>query len=293
MKLGLQIVDFTWPEGPAGIPQRLVETAQAAEAAGFDALALGDHFWQSPWVGEIEGEMLEAYTTLGFLAGKTDRIALMTMVTAATFRSPALLAKIVTTLDVLSGGRARLGIGAGHYEEEARGLDVPFPDTAERFEILEETLQICLRMWSGERGDEHPFETKHFHLERPLNSPQALTRPHPPIMIAGEGEQKTLRLVAKYGDACSLRPGPTIPDKLDVLRRHCQNEGRDYAEIEKTCAFAYDVGDNGEKAGETVQQLRGLSEMGIQSVFGFIRGAERIKPIEVIGREVIPAVAEF
>jgi alkanesulfonate monooxygenase SsuD/methylene tetrahydromethanopterin reductase-like flavin-dependent oxidoreductase (luciferase family) len=156
--------------------------------------------------------------------------------------------------------------------------------------MLEETLQISLLMWSGDEG---PFEGKHYRLERPLNLPQSLSRPHPPIMIAGDGERKTLRLVARYADACSLRPKPEIPKKLDVLRRHCEEEGRDYEKIEKTCAFAFDVGENGEKADELVERLRWLSGMGVETVIGVVPNVYRITPLEVIGREVIPAVADF
>jgi alkanesulfonate monooxygenase SsuD/methylene tetrahydromethanopterin reductase-like flavin-dependent oxidoreductase (luciferase family) len=215
------------------------------------------------------------------------------MVSGVHFRHPAMLVKAVTTLDVLSGGRAWLGIGSGHYGEEARGLGVPFPPQKERFEMLEEMVQIALRMWSGERGDERPFEGKHYKLGRPLNLPQSLTRPHPPIMIAGDGEKKTLRLVARYADACSLRPGPQVPRKLDVLRRHCEDVGRDYEEIEKTCAFAFDVGEGGEKVEELVGQLRRLSQMGIETVIGMVPEVDRIRPLEIIGREVIPEVTEF
>ena len=159
--------------------------------------------------------------------------------------------------------------------------------------MLDETVQICLRMWSGERGDERPFEGKHYRLERPLNLPQSLSRPHPPILIAGSGEKKTLRLVARYADACSLRPSSEIPKKLDVLRRHCEAEGRDYEEIEKTCAFAFDVGENGEKVGELIEGLRWLSSMGIETVIGAVPDVYRIMPLEVIGRKVIPAVADL
>jgi alkanesulfonate monooxygenase SsuD/methylene tetrahydromethanopterin reductase-like flavin-dependent oxidoreductase (luciferase family) len=198
-----------------------------------------------------------------------------------------------TTLDVLSGGRAGLGIGAGHYEEEARGLGVPFPPLGERFEMLEEALQICLRMWSGERGDGRPFEGRRYRLGRPLNLPQSLSRPHPPIMLAIDGEKKTLRLVARYAGACSLRPIPELPRKLEVLRRHCETEGRDYDEIEKTCAFAFDVGENGEKADALIGGLRRLADMGIDTVLGAVPGVDRIKPLEVIGREVILAVVDL
>lgn len=159
--------------------------------------------------------------------------------------------------------------------------------------MLEETVQIALRMWSGERGDESLFEGKHYRLERSLNLPQSLTRPHPPIMIAGDGERKTLRLVARYADACSLRPKPEIPNKLDVLRRHCEIEGRDYDSIEKTCAFAFDVGEDGSKTRELIGQLRWLSSMGIETVIGVVPDVHRITPLEVIGREVIPAVADL
>jgi F420-dependent oxidoreductase-like protein len=237
--------------------------------------------------------MLESYTFLAFRVAHTSRIKLMTIVTGTPYRHPGILAKTVTTLDVLSGGRAWLGIGAGDYAEEARGLGIPSPPLKERFEMLEETLQICLRMWSGERGDEDPFEGRHYRLERPLNLPQSLTRPHPPILIGGDGEQKTLRLVARYADACSLRPKPELPEKLVVLRRHCEAEGRDYDAIEKTCVFAFDVGEDGSRAGELIERLRWLAGKGIQTVIGRVEHVERITPLEVIDQEVIPAIAEL
>jgi F420-dependent oxidoreductase-like protein len=293
MKLGLQINDFSWPVGPARFAATLAEIAQTAEDCRFDSIGVADHLWQHPIMGGPENEELECYTTLAFMAANTSRIKLMAMVTGVHFRNPGVLAKIVTTLDVLSGGRTWLGIGAGHYEEEARGLGIPFPPLKERFEMLEEAVQICLRMWSGEHGDERPFEGRHYRLERPLNLPQSLTRPHPPIMIAGDGERKTLRLVARYADACSLRPIPEIPRKLDILREHCEAEGRDYERIEKTCAFAFDVGENGEKVGELIGRLRWLADMGIETVIGFVPQVHRIKPLEVIGQEVIPAVADL
>lgn len=297
MKLSLHLVDFNWPAGPAHTAATLVEIAQAAEAAGFDSIALGDHFWLSRWMGGPEGDMLEAYATLGFLAAHTSRVKLMTMVTGAPYRHPTILAKTVTTLDVLSGGRAWLGIGAGDFpEEEALGQGIPNPPLSERYEMLEETLQICLRMWSGARGDERPFAGKHYQVGRPLNLPQSLTRPHPPILLAGDGERKTLPLVARYADACSLRPYPAIPHKLDVLRRYCEAEGRDYDAIAKTCAFAFDVGEAGNdsaKIGELIGQLRWLAGMGIQTVIGRVSHVDRITPLEAMGREVIPAIAEW
>jgi F420-dependent oxidoreductase-like protein len=293
VKLGLQLNSFDWTGAPERFGAMLIEIAVAAEEAGFDRIGVADHVWQHPIVGGPEADAPECYATLSFLAANTERVMLTAMVSGIHFRHPAVLVKSVTTLDVLSGGRAWLGIGSGHYEEETRGLGIPFPPQKERFEMLEETAQIALRMWSGDRGDERPFEGKHYHLERPLNLPQSLARPHPPIMIAGDGEKKTLRLVARYADACSLRPGPQVPDKLDVLRRHCEEEGRDYGEIEKTCAFGFDVGERGEKAGELVGHLRRLAGMGVETVIGMVPNVDRITPLEVIGREVVPAVAEL
>ena len=296
MKLGLHIVDFKWSAGPSGFGAKLAEIAEAAEAAGFDSIDVSDHLWLNPWIGGPMGDMLEAYATLGFLAAHTQRVKLLTMVTATPYRHPGMLAKTVTTLDVLSGGRAWLGIGVGDDEHEARGLGIPYPPLRERFEMLEETLQICLRMWSGEHGDERPFVGKHYQLERLLNLPQSLSKPRPPIMIGGDGEQKTLRLVARYADACSLRPTPQIPHKLEVLRRYCEEEGRDYDAITKTCAFGFDVGEDGTdkaKVGDLIGRLRWLAEMGIQTVIGWVVHVDRIAPLEVIGREIIPAVAEL
>jgi F420-dependent oxidoreductase-like protein len=293
MRLGVQLNSFDWEGGPERFGSTLADIARAAEEAGFDRIGVADHLWQHPIMGGPEANEPECYTTLGFLAASTSRISLAPMVSGVHFRYPGVLIKAVTTLDVLSGGRAWFGIGSGHYEEETRGLGIPFPSQRERFEMVEETVQIALRMWSGERGDERPFKGKHYRLERPLNLPQSLTRPHPPIMIAGDGERKTLRLVARYADACGLRPKPEIPQKLDVLRRHCEAEGRDYEEIEKTCAFAFDVGERGEKAGELVGLLRWLAGMGVETVIGMVPKVDRITPLEVIGNEVIPAVAEL
>ena len=293
MKLGVQLNSFDWTGGPGRFGRNLADIGKTAEEAGFDRIGVADHVWQHPIMGGPEANQPECYTMLSFLAASTERVGLAAMVSGVHFRQPAILMKAVTTLDVLSGGRAWLGVGSGHYEEEARGLGIPFPPQKDRFEMLEETIQIALRMWSGERGDERPFEGRHYRLERPLNLPQSLSRPHPPIIIAGDGEKKTLRLVARYADACGLRPGPQVPEKLDVLRRHCETEGRDYEEIEKTCAFAFDVGENGEKADELVERLRWLSGMGVETVIGVVPNVYRITPLEVIGREVIPAAADF
>ena len=288
MQIGLQIPDFTWPGGPAQLGADLATVAAAADDAGFDFISVMDHFFQIGVIGPPEREMLEAYTTLGYLAACTSRAKLLTLVTGTVYRDPGILAKIITTLDVLSGGRAWLGIGAAWNEEESRGLGIPFPPVAERFERLEETLQICLQMW---RGDETPYTGKHYQLERPLNSPQALSQPHPPIMIGGSGERKTLRFVARYAQACNLFTGPDLARKLDVLRAHCDAEGRDYSEIVKTCYFRFDVGENGERVGQVIDQLGALAEMGFQAAIGGVARVWEVRPIEVIGGEVIPAVA--
>lgn len=294
MKLALQLNNYIWEGGPGKLGPTLTRIAQAADEYGFDSIAVADHLWAvPPWMGPVEGQIPECYTTLGFLAAATRRVQLLALATPPHFRYPALLAKMVSTLDVLSAGRAWLGIGAGDYADEAQGLGIPYPPASERFEMLEETVQICLHMWSGEHGDEQAYRGKHYQMERALNSPQSLARPHPPILIAGSGEQKTLRLVARYADACNISPGPELPHKLDVLRRHCESECRDYDTIEKTCPFLFDPGEGGSKIKELIERLHGLAGMGIQTVFGAVPQVDRISPLEVLGREVIPAVAGF
>jgi F420-dependent oxidoreductase-like protein len=293
MKLVLHLNDFAWPQAPVQFGPALAEIAQASESAGFDSIAVMDHLWQHPMMGGPEKPVLECYSTLAYIAAHTERVGLIALATAVSYRPAGLLAKMVTTLDVLSGGRAWLGIGAGDYEEEARGLGVPFPSLDDRFTLLEETIQVCLQMWSGVHGADGPYNGTLIQVGRTLNLPQSLTRPHPPILIAGSGEHRTLRLVAQYGDACNIRPGPEIPHKLEVLKRHCDAVGRDYDEIERTCPFLFDVGEDGSKAGELIEQLRGLAQLGIQKVFGRVVGDYRIRPIEIMGREVVPAVADL
>jgi F420-dependent oxidoreductase-like protein len=290
MRIGLQIPSFTWPGGPAEIGPRLAQIATAADQNGFASIWVMDHFFQIGMVGPPEQEMLEGYTTLAFLAGQTSRLRFGTMVTGVHYRHPGILAKIVTTLDVLTGGRAWLGIGAGWNEDESRGLGVPFPPLKERFERLEETLRICTQMWAG---DETPFNGRHYQLARPLNSPQSISRPHPPILVGGGGEQKTMRLVARYADACNLFPTPEIPRKLAALRAHCEAEGRDYAAIEKTALFNFDVGEQGENVEQIINGLRWLSGMGIQTVQASVKAVQRIRPLEIIAERVLPAVADL
>jgi F420-dependent oxidoreductase-like protein len=293
MKLGLHIPATTWQGGAARLRATLTDVVEAAEAAGFDAIDVDDHLWQHPIMGGPEVSQIEAYTTLGFIAAHTHRVRLLALATAVSYRHAGLLAKIITTLDVLSGGRALLGIGVGDYPEEAQGLGLPFPPLRERFDLLEETVQACLRMWTGEQGDEQPFHGAHVQLERPLNVPQSLSRPHPPILIAGSGERRTLPLVARYADLCNLPPSPEIPRQLDLLRRLCEQEGRDYAAIEKTAPFGFDVGPDGSKVGALLDQLRWLASLGIETVFGWVVGVDQITPLEIMGREVIPAAAEL
>jgi F420-dependent oxidoreductase-like protein len=249
-----------------------------------------DHVWQIGVIGPPEHEMLEAYTTLGYLAAKTERVKLLTVVTAVVYRDPGLLAKAVTTLDVLSGGRAMLGIGAAWNEDEAAGLGLFFPSTAERFERLEETLQICLQMWSENDG---PYDGKHYQLARTLNSPQSLTRPHPPILIGGAGERKTLRFVARYADACNIFDSPDLAHKLEVLREHCSREGRDYSEIEKTVQTRFNLGEHGEHVEATIEHLHELAGLGIQVAHGTVMDAGSLRPLELMGERVIPAVADL
>src|SRR5215472_3592821 len=290
MKIGLQIPAFSTPRGSERLGVELATVARTAADAGIAYIAALDYFFQIGAVGPADREMLEAYTTLAYLAGCTSRLKLLTLVTGTVYRHPGILAKTVTTLDVLSGGRAWLGIGAAWNEQESRGLGIPFPPVAERFERLEETLQICRQMW---RGDESPYRGAHYDLERPINSPQALTRPHPPIMIGGGGERKTLRLVARYADACNLFPTPDLAHKLDVLRAHCAAEGRDYDEITKTCYFIFNVGEKGEKAAEVVDQLGRLAGMGFQAAIGAVANVWQVTRLEVIASDVIPAVAHL
>ena len=288
MKLGLHVARFTYPGGPASLAADVERIAQTAETAGFDRMSVMDHVWQIHVNGPPEQEMLEAYTALGFMAAVTERIRLLTLVTGAVYRPPGLLAKMVTTLDVLSGGRAIFGIGAAWNEEEALGLGLPFAPLAERFERLEETIQICLQMWSG---SDAPYDGRHYHLTRTLSSPPALQRPHPPILIGGGGERKTLRLVARYAQSCNLFASPEVAHKLEVLRRHCETEGRDYDEIEKTVSYRFDVGARGERVGQIVDDLGRLSELGVQVAHGQVADMHTITPLEIMGSEVLPQVA--
>jgi F420-dependent oxidoreductase-like protein len=237
--------------------------------------------------------MLDCNTALSFMAGVTRRARLGTLVTSVVYRHPGHLLKIISCLDVLSGGRAILGIGAGWYQREALGLGLPFPPVKERFERLEEALQIFKQAWSG---DLRPYNGKHYHLAEPINNPQPLTRPHPPILIGGSGEKKTLRLVAKYADACNFfasSGNAELTRKLDVLKRHCDDVGRPYNEIERTALTQIHLGSGGMTASELIGLCRGLAQVGIQHFIFSMDNDHEIKPIEQVGREVIPAIAGF
>ncbi|HVX31633.1 MAG TPA: LLM class F420-dependent oxidoreductase [Solirubrobacterales bacterium] len=263
MKLAIHNPSFSYAGGPENIATTLAATARAAEAGGADQFTLMDHWFQIPPVAPHTEPMLEGYTALGFIAAQTERMRLGLLVTGVTYRHPGLLAKTVTTLDVLSGGRAQLGIGAAWFEEEHQGLGVPYPPLAERFERLEEAIQICLQMWSDDDG---PYEGKHYRLAETLNSPPALQRPRPTLMIGGGGEKKTLRLVARYADTCNFTSSDpaVVAHKLEVLKGHCETEGRDYGEIEKTILVAANPLDD---VDGFLSLMEEMSKLGISKVW--------------------------
>jgi F420-dependent oxidoreductase-like protein len=301
MKIGLQVPNFTWPGGPASIRNKLAEIATAADQAGFASLWVMDHFFQiggwnsPPNLDPAENEMLEGYSVLSYLAAITKNVKLGTMVTGVIYRHPGILVKTVTTLDVLSGGRAYLGIGAAWNERESLGLGVPFPPVAERFERLEETLQIVQQMWSGKRA---PYHGKHYQLAETLNSPQPLSKPHPPILIGGMGEKITLRLVAQYADACNLfaltsKDVDVVPHKLDVLKKHCERLGRDYAAIEKTTLGTAWLAPGQMSPADVVAQCRILSGIGVQHAIFNMPNVHEIVPLEIFGKDIIPAVTDL
>ena len=295
MKIGLQVNNFTWEGGDARLGETFGALGRRAEGAGFDSLWVMDHFFQIPGIGPVEWPMLESYSALSFIAGQTSKIKLGTLVTGVTYRHPGILIKTVTALDVLSGGRAYLGIGAGWNEREHLGLGVPFAPTKERFERLEETLQIAHMMWSGEVGR---YDGKYYQLAETLNSPQALTKPHPPILIGGTGEQKTLRFVARYADACNLffRMGDeVVKHKLDVLRGHCEAEGRPYEEIEKTSlagfpGFSRDGRQGTISSQEAIDQFSHVAEMGFDQAIISMGNVSHPDAFDALREEIAPAV---
>ena len=319
MRVGLHIGKFDWSGSPDNIGEKLALIARTADDMGFYSLWVMDHLFQlgSEYGiihGPVEAPMLEGYSTISYLAALTRRIKLGLLVTCNFFRNPGLLVKIVSTIDVLSGGRVYLGIGAGWFEREAKGLGIAFPSLRERFERLEENLQIAKQMWAG---NVKPFEGKHYQLAEPLNNPQPLSKPHPPILIGGGGEKKTLRLVAKYADACNFVMRPTfeyvdarafesreksldilrksldiLRRKLAILRQHCSDVGRSYSDIEKTVATYILVPDAMDTT-EVIGICRQLADLGFQHVIFNMPNVHEINPLEIIGNEVIPTVAEF
>jgi F420-dependent oxidoreductase-like protein len=289
MRIGVHLVNFDLPGGASTLGPVLASVGEAAEQAGIDNLSVMDHYLQLEMAGGPEKPMLEGYTTLGFLAGHTSTVELQLLVTGVTYRHPALLAKIVTTLDVLSGGRALLGIGAAWYEREHAALGVPFPPLAERFERLEETLQIVHQMWGDDNG---PYLGQHYQLAETLNVPQPLTRPHPPIMIGGSGEKKTLRLVARYANACNLFAGPQsspqqIKAKFDVLAAHCRSEGTSFDAIRKTILWTGPVRPDAGHAQEFVDVMRGYAEVGVDEVHVMPFTGEPVEFVTDLGSNVV------
>jgi F420-dependent oxidoreductase-like protein len=296
MRIGLQIPYFTWLDGPP-LGEAFGGVAERAEEAGFDSLWVMDHFFQIPGVGPVEFDMLEAYTTLGFAAAKTSRIKLGAMVTGVTYRHPGVLAKTVTTLDVLSIGRAYCGIGAAWFDREHEGLGVPFPPLKQRFEMLEEALQITKQMWSDDNG---PYEGKHYRLAETMCVPLPVAKPHPSILIGGRGEKKTLRLVAKYGDAWNMstsfdRNGVEEFTRLSgVLRGHCEREGRAYDAIEKTMLTTLmvrmDGGGRWLAPAQAVSQLREFADAGVDQMIFNMPHVESPGTLHLLAEAVVPEV---
>lgn len=281
MDVGIHIANYNWPGGNSAIAETLAAMAATAEGVGCDSVSVMDHFFQMEDYFPAEQPMLESYTALGFVAASTSRVKLRALVTGVTYRPPGLLAKIVTTLDVLSKGRAELGIGAAWYAREHHGLGVTFPSIAERFERLEETLQIVRQMWSDDNG---PYEGKHYQLAETLCSPQPVSQPHPAILIGGGGEKKTLRLVARYADACNLFT-PSVDEvrrKLEVLRQHCDNEGREFDAIRKTILY---TGESLTEPDRFVEEMRAYHGIGVEGVMVMTSTTEQLQRL---GDTVIP-----
>jgi len=315
MKVGLQIYYFEWPGSPQNTGPKLVEMAQTAEDAGFSSLWVMDHFFQlgsgfgPPEITRIEGPMLEGYLTMSYLAAVTQRLKIGLMVTGNVYRHPGILIKMITTLDVLSRGRVYLGIGAGWHSREAKGLGVPFPDSVgERFKRLEETLQIAKHMWSGNHS---PFEGKYYQLEEPINNPPPLSKPHPSILIGGDGERTLLRLIATYADALNFHVGGPLEDfpprirewynnreerltrKLKKLKYFCNKVGRNYEEIERTVLATIKLAPDAMKTSDIIDLCQSLAEIDIQHVIFNMPNVHEITPLKMFGEEIIPTVAEF
>ena len=286
MQLDIHVPRFTWPGGPRAIGPTFATLAQTAEAIGVRTLSVMDHWFQMEMLWPAEEPMLEGYTALSFAAAKTERLRFRLLVGGVTYRHPGLLAKTITTLDVLSGGRAELGLGAAWYEREHRGLGVPFPPLRERYERLEETLQICFQMWSDDNG---PYEGMHYQLAETLCSPQPVSSPRPRVLIGGGGERKTLRLVASYADACNIIGDvDTVAHKVGVLRRHCGEVGRDFAEIEVTALIGVpdDAGTD-----SILREADALHDAGVHAIVIRAAGPEPSRWLEETWGPVVPSLA--
>jgi F420-dependent oxidoreductase-like protein len=286
MKFGLQVNSFTWPGGAAAIGPTLARVTRTADDVGFDSIWVMDHFFQIRGLGPAEAPMLEGLTALGFMAANSEKARLGLMVGGIHYRPPGLWIKAVTTLDVLSGGRAWFGIGAAWNEEESTALGFPFPPLRDRFEMLEETLQMAQAMWAGGTGSGEAFEGKHYTATRLLNSPQAISRPRIPIMIGGGGERKTLRLVAQYGDACNVfGDAARIAHKYAVLREHCERLGRPYDEIERSTLQSADL--DAQSSAQLVERFGALGAAGAQHILVSVRGVSDVSKLERLGSEVL------
>ncbi|MET3953267.1 F420-dependent oxidoreductase-like protein [Rhodococcus sp. OAS809] len=283
MKLALHLNDYSHLGSPAEMGPSLVRIAKTAEEVGFARLSVTDHLWQISLVGEEDEPMLEAYTVLAFLAGSTSKIELQTLVTAATYRAPGLLAKIVTTLDVLSGGRAWLGIGTGWNEQEATGLGLPFDHHDGRFRRLEETLKIVLQMWSDNDGE---YVTENYQLGQTMSIPAPVSRPRPRILLGGGGELRTLKLVAKYADAMNVWGGEEARQKITRLAERCDEIGRNPDEIEKTALINFDVNGKG-GVDALLDDLRRLHDLGFTTVYGAVPDLGDVAPLELLGSKVV------
>jgi F420-dependent oxidoreductase-like protein len=294
MHIGLQIPSFKYPGGTAAIRPKLKEIVTTAEAAGFYSLWVMDHYYQIKGLfGEAYTDpMLESYTTLGYFAGLTEKAYLGVLVTGVIYRHPAVLLKMVNTLDILSGGRAYLGIGAAWYEDEAKGFGIPYPPTAERFERLEENLKLAQALWAS---DETSFAGKYVSAPAITNNPRPLSTPHPRIMIGGTGPKKTLRMVAQYADACNIGAWvgkENMQNSLDALKGHCEAVGRDYDSVEKTALSSVHLSGSDTVAG-TLSSLKELSAMGFSHVIFNMPDVYTITPLETFAKEIIPAAAQF
>lgn len=291
MDLGVHVASFTFAGSPQSTASVLGDIAAATDTGGYASLSVMDHFFQMDQYFPAEEPMLEGYTTLGFLAALTTEVQLRLLVTGVTYRHPGLLAKIVSTVDVLSNGRGELGIGAAWYEREHVGLGVPYPSTSDRFEQLEEAIQICLQMWSDNDGE---YSGKHFQLAETLSQPVSISQPHPPIMIGGSGEKKTLRLVAKYADACNLfvNTPEEATHKLNVLRDHCGAEGTDYDAIRKTVLYTGMTLVTGDDSA-FVADMTALAAVGIEEAQIMPYGPDPVGLIERVATSVLPALGEL